>query len=147
MKIPDLDHVMRFVPKQLQIRDSETDEFLGIVADAFRLRAEDDGGLSVTWIEHYGPKSNETYVIAANGFRESRRTKTISKSAYFVVGNIGNAKSVALRYGKKIRVLHDPVEGNSGHAEMRRFTNEDLQLLEALNMEVFVEHVAVSTLI
>jgi hypothetical protein len=42
-------------------------------------------------------------------------------------------------FGKTLRVVHDPVEKNDAHAQVRRFTDEDLELLGHLADNVFSE--------
>jgi hypothetical protein len=134
---------MRFVPYKQQLRDPETDEFKGIVNTAFAIRPTDKGGLSLTWVEHYGAKSAATYNIAASAFRDSLESKKLPIKAYFAVGQAGGARATSASHGKKIRLVHAPDGPNTGHVELRRFTDEDRQLLDTLAREVFTEHVAV----
>lgn len=141
--IPETDHLMRLVPYGQQIRNPETDEFLGLQPQAFKIRETDDGGLSVTWVEHYGEKCQQTYETAAVAFRGNLEKPHIPKKAYFAVGQAGKIKAKSLGYNKKIRIVHDPDGSNTGHALIRRFSDEDRRLLDALATEVFMEHVAV----
>ncbi len=144
--VPDADHLMRFVPYKLQIRDPETDEFKGIANLAFALRPEDDGGLSTQWVEHYGGRSLPSYSAAAIQYRDNLQSKSIGGKGYFAVGNVSLAKQVADTYNKQIRVVHEPDGSNEGHALIRRFTDEDRALLDALALEVFREHIWVGDL-
>lgn len=138
---------MRFVPYKQQVRDPETDEFLGIANTAFSIRESDQGGLSLTWVEHYGPKCQATYKVAATAFAGSLQSKKLPQKAYFAVGNAGATRSVAREYGKKIRLVHAPDGPNTGHVEVHRFSDEDRRLLDALAIHVYQEHVSVLSLI
>jgi hypothetical protein len=55
----------------------------------------------------------------------------------FVSATVGNIKKAAVPFKKNVRVVHDPVPGNQGHAEIRRFNDDDLELLEHLSADVF----------
>lgn len=137
---------MRYVPYGQQLREPETDAFLGILGIAFSVRSSDAGGLSVTWIEHYGEKSVSTIAVAAGAFRDSLDSKKIGTKAYFAVGNVGATKSVASEYKKNVRLVSAPDGPNTGHVEIHRFTDEDRALLDALALDVYTEHVAVAAL-
>ena len=144
--IPDSNHLMRFVPYTQQVRDPETDEFKGIANEAFRIRAHDRGGLSLTLVEHYGSKSVQTYTIAATRFRDSLPSKKVGPKSYFAVGQAGKTRATAKAHGKVVRLVHAPDGSNTGHVELHRFTDEDRMLLDALVIDVFREHVAVADL-
>lgn len=138
--VEDAHHLMRFVPYNQQIRNSETDAFEGIVGTAFRVRESDDGGLSVTWVEHYGENCLATLRVAACAFRDSLPSKRIGPKACFAIGEAGHAKQVSSARNKKIRLVHAPDGPNTGHVEIHRFSDDDLALLDALAMDVFTEH-------
>lgn len=145
-KVPDTDHLMRYVPRGQQVRDPDDNSFKSIVGTAFSLRPEDKGALSLTWVEHYGPKSRATYSVAASNFRESQQSKKLGAQAYFAIGQAGDTRKTAAAHGKQIRLVHAPDGPNTGHVELRRFTDEDRCLLDALALDVFTEHVAVMEL-
>lgn len=138
---------MRFVPRGQQIRDPEDEScFKGILGAAFSVRPDDKGGLSLTWVEHYGAKCAATYSVAASKFRDSLKSKKLGAKAYLAIGNAGSTRGTAANYGKQIRLVHAPDGPNTGHVELRRFSDEDRALLDALALEVFTEHVAVAGL-
>ncbi len=137
--IPDDHHVARFVPKNKQKRHPDTDEFQGLSGAAFALRADDKGGLSVTWVEFFGGLDAATVKNAAIAYRESLPSKNIAASAAFAIASGNAIKSSALRYKKRVRIVHDPVIGNDGHAEIRHFTDEDHELLDVLASDVFLD--------
>lgn len=135
---------MRFVPYKQQVRDAETDEFLGIANTAFRMRPDDEGGLSLTSVEHYGAKSQKVIETAATAFRGSLPSQKLGAKSYFAVGSVGETKSVSLAHGKKVRFVAAPDGPNTGHVELRQFTDEDRTLLDALALDVYTEHLAVA---
>lgn len=137
---------MRHVPYGQQVRDPDDDSFKGILGVAFSIRPTDNGALSVTWVEHYGPKSLATYSHAASKFRDSRDSKKLGGKAYFAIGQAGMTRKTAAIFGKQIRLVHAPDGPNTGHVELRRFSDEDRRLLDALALDVFTEHLAVAEL-
>lgn len=142
--IPDGDHMMRFVPYKQQQRDPDTDEFMGILGTAFSVRESDKGGLSLTWLEHYGPHERSTVEMAASAFRDTLREKKLGGKSYFAVGLAGLTRTTAAQYDKQIRIVHAPDGPNTGHVELHRFSDEDRRLLDALSLEVYVDHIPVA---
>lgn len=137
--IPDDNHVSRFVPYMQQDRDPDTDEFRGLTIAACRLRRTDNGGLSVTWIENFGPYGRQAKHDAAVAFRASLKSRKLPPQAAFAYAEVARIKAAADQFDKSVRVVWDPVEGNQGHAEVRHFTDDDCRLLDLLSTEVFVE--------
>lgn len=135
--LPNDDHVMRFVPKGRQHRDPDTDAFLGLTPQAMELRDEDKGGLSVTWVEHFGEYGQSAKRSAAIAFREALEKKHIGGEAVFATAQVKAVIDAGNAYRKSVRVVHDPVQGNPGHAEVRHFTDEDVRLLDHLATEIF----------
>ena len=87
-RVPDSDHMMRYVPRGQQVRDPDDEScFKGILGTAFSMRPDDKGGLSLTWVEHYGAKCAATYSTAASKFRDSLKSKKLGAKAYFAIGN------------------------------------------------------------
>jgi len=142
--IPDGDHMMRFVPYKQQQRDPDTDQFMGILGTAFSVREHDQGGLSLTWVEHYGPNVHSTVETAASAFRDTLQNKKLGGKSYFAIGLAGLTRETAAQYDKQIRIVHAPDGPNTGHVELHRFSDEDRRLLDALSLEVYVDHVPVA---
>jgi hypothetical protein len=145
-EVPDPDHLMRYVPRSRQLRDRETDAFRGVLGSAFNIRDEDKGGLSVTWIEHYGLKSEDTIRLAGTCYRDSLPSRKLNRSACFSIGNADAIREAGMARGKRLRLIPAPDGPNSGHVEIHRFNDQDKELLDALAMDVFVEHVPVAQL-
>jgi hypothetical protein len=137
--LPDDHHVSRFVPYRRQHRDFETDQILGAFTTAFELRKEDKGGLSVTWVEHFGPLSGETCAAAANAYRKSTRDKKLSGNALFAIGQVGRIKQATKRSGAPARVVHEPTKHNRAHAAIRRIDKNEVEVLDAMAQQAFAE--------
>ena len=130
---------MRFVPKNRQWRDPETDAYLGLSGAGFALRADDRGSLSVTWIEFFGDAAPDNIRAGAKAFRATLDSKKLPAEGVFACAIAGHIVEAAASHQKSVRVVHAPVPGNEGHAEVRHFTDEDLGLLDLLAAETFTE--------
>lgn len=141
--LPKTDHVMRYVPKARQERDDD-DVFLGLALGAFMLGANDRGGMSVTWIEWFGPFGTETKKQAAMAFRASLESKKLGATAVFATAKVESVLAAGEAFSKPLRVVYDPVPGNPAHAEIRHFDQDDLELLDFLAIGIFtdIDHVA-----
>ena len=135
--IPDEDHVSRFAPYSRQFRDPETDELIGLAAAACAIRESDEGGLSVNWIEYYGKYGTASKKSAAVAFRSTLSNQKLPPKGAFGYANVGRIRKSCEAVGRKVRVVHAPIEGNDGHAEIRHFSDDDFGLLEELSTNVF----------
>ena len=90
-------------------------------------------------MEYYGSYGIPAKRDAAIAFREALATKRIGGEAIFATAQVQSIVDASSSYGKNIRVVHDPVTGNPGHAEIRHFTDDDLRLLDHLATAVFIE--------
>ena len=72
-------------------------------------------------------------------YRESLTSKKLGPQGLFALAPVGAVIAKADEYRKSVRVVHAPVPGNEGHAEVRHFTDEDISLLDSLARDVFVE--------
>lgn len=110
------------------------------------MRAEDKGGLSVTWVEHFGDFGQSARAMAAAAHRETLREKKLPPNAIFAWAAVVEIKRAGDEYRKGVRVVHDPVDGNPGHSEIRHFSDEDLDLLDYMSSEVFVDYEVVKAM-
>lgn len=143
--LSDHHHVMRYVPAGRRFVDADGNR-LGPGAGAFALRADDKGGLSVTEIEIFGPMGAEARSAAAVAYRSTLPSKRVGAEAIFAWASVESVKDAGGQYGKQLRVVHDPVVGNDGHAEIRHFTDEDLDLLEFFSGSVFSSYSTVASM-
>lgn len=137
--LPNTDHVARYVPPSKQHRDVDTGEFLQLGFQSLMLRDEDQGGLSVTWIEYFGPKNPQSKAIAAAAYRATLPSGKLSQKGLFATANVQALLDTGREFSKSLRVVHDPVDHNHGHAQVRQFSEEDIELLGVLADTIFAE--------
>lgn len=134
-KVPNDSHVVRYVRKRLLRRD-EDGNVLGILPQALELR-DGETYLSVTWIEHFDPRFEEGLIEAAEAIR---RQLTVKNNDGFSTTEVRPFCDICERFDERVRVLHEPVNPeNTGHVAIRRFPRDNLDLLDLLASEAFVE--------
>jgi hypothetical protein len=135
IKVPDDDHVVRYVRKR-QLRRDEHGNVLGILPHALELR-EGEGYLSVTWLEHFDPQYEQGLIQAAEAIR---RQLIVKERDGFSTTQVGSFCGVCERFNKKVRVVHEPINpGNTGHVAIRRFPKDNLELLDLLASDAFLD--------
>lgn len=134
--LPDEHSIVRLVRPGAVVRDPVTRHVQGINAFAFELRPEDDGGLSCGWLEFY-PGQRAAQIAAS--IATFKGTISVSKNAMFAVGNVGAVREACASMSAPVRVIHAPVPGHDAHSEVRRFNDQNLQLLELLAADVWAE--------
>lgn len=128
-------HVMRYVRKR-QLRRDENGNVLGILPQALELR-EGEAYLSVTSLEHFDPQYERGLIQAAEAIR---RELTVKDNDGFSTTEVGDFCDICERFDEKVRVLHEPVnDGNTGHVAIRRFPRDNLELLDLLASDAFVD--------
>ena len=134
-KVPNDSHVMRYVRKR-QLRRDENDNVIGILPQALELR-EGEAYLSVTWLEHFDPQYERGLIQAAEAIR---RELTVKDNDGFSTTEVGEFCDICERFDEKVRVLHEPVnDGNTGYVAIRRFPRDNLELLDLLASDAFVD--------
>ena len=135
---------MRYVQRARQDRDPDTGAFRGLAPGAFMLGPKDRGGMSVTWVEKFGPLGLGAKRQAAAAFRESQNSKKLGATAVFATAQVEQIIHAGQMLRKALRIVYDPVPGNPGHAEVRHFDDSDLEVLDYLATDVFtdIDHVA-----
>lgn len=141
-KLPSDNHVLRYAAYNRLQRDPETDEPLALAHQAFHLRPEDDGQLSLTWVEYFEGSRAEQLEKAIKCYRASMTTpiKAGAKSAFGVavvqkIIDVFEDFTPSLR----VRVLHDPTDKNEAHAIISQYKDEYAALLDMLAHSVFSE--------
>lgn len=66
-----------------------------------------------------------------------RRERDLGAKSLFAIGNVGKIKSTCLAAGSRVRITHEPREGNPAHSGIRRLPRGDLTLLAALADDAF----------
>jgi len=133
--LPPDEHVVRYVRKG-RLRRDEDDNVIGVLPQAFQHR-EGESYLSVTWLQHFS-------AIYEDGLKQSvaaiRRQLTVKGGDGFTLGQVDHISSTCARRDCKVRILHEPVVPlNTGHCAWRGLSGDDLQLLQILADEVFVD--------
>ncbi len=134
-KVPNDSHVMRYVRKR-QLRRDENGNVLGILPQALELRDEEPY-LSVTWLEHFDPQYERGLIRAAEAIR---RQLEVRGNDGFSTTEVEGFCDICERFNEKVRVLHEPVNPeNTGHVAIRRFPRDNLDLLDLLASDAFVD--------
>jgi hypothetical protein len=138
LDIPDDDHVMRHVPYNRLLKD-EDGNVLGLLAHAFETR-ENEKDLSVNWLEHF--KQIDYYQNVVATVHIYRATRNIKKKCHFSVGKVANILSTCKKHSaSKVKVVHDRIDDNPSHSAIIRLPNNDLELMEALASEAFLDNI------
>jgi hypothetical protein len=131
IKLPHDHHVIRNVPwARLRKDDNDPEKVVGVLGEAFRLRAVDNGVLSSTWVEYFAGAPSEKLESAIKAMRASNLE--IKTKSGFVVGEVSAIAKTASDKGYTIRVLHEPEDDNKAHVAVRRWPNDDMEFFELL---------------
>jgi len=96
-----------------------------------------DSYLSVTWCNYFAGDREAIIKCAAEAIRRSKLE--VKPKGRFAVAQVFLIDSVLRQKGHKVRFVHEAEEDNPAHAALRRWPNEDLELLERLAEEVWHE--------
>lgn len=133
-KIPNDHHVMRYVRRK-GLRRDENGIVLGILPQALELRPKEEF-LSVTWLEHFSLEYEEGFIEASKAIC---KTLEVKKKDGFSVSKVEDIFKGCASFDVKIRILHEPEEENSGHVAVRRFPRDNIELLDLLAAESFID--------
>ena len=135
INLPEDDRVMRSVSWS-RLRRDEDDNVLGFLPQAFQLR-DGEEALSVNWIEFF---ENATTRIR-DCIWAVRKTRNVGSKSAFAIGKVGKIKETCLSRSYKIRIVHEPKEGECSHSAIRRLPLDDFNLLSALAEDAFNERI------
>ena len=134
-KVPHDSHVMRYVRKR-GLRRDEYGKVLGILPQALELR-EGETYLSVTWLEHFDSQYEKGLIKAAEAIR---RQLTVKRNDGFAMTEVEAISVTCERFSIIIRALHEPINPeNTGHVAIRRFPSDNLELMDILASDAFVD--------
>jgi hypothetical protein len=136
--LPDEDHVIRYVPWG-RLRKDEDDNVIGFLPQAFELR-EGELYLSVNWLEYHEGDRDTQIRLSVWAIRGEFERPLGAKSG-FAIGNVAKVKQTCQAAGSRVRIVHEPVTNNPGHAAVRRLPRDDMSLLDALATDAFTEAV------
>jgi hypothetical protein len=133
------ERVIRHVPysklmkdEQGRVVDDQGNPY-GVTYLAFELRPVDEGHLSVTWCEYFDDSDGHALACAIDLTRKSR---SVGPNGGFAIAAVGGIDDFLSAREKKVRFVHEPVEGNNAHALIRRWPADDVELLEAIAADV-----------
>jgi hypothetical protein len=143
--LADEDEIARWIKPKLLGRDDDNNVIVDehgrptfVFPSAFELR-EDEESLSVTWLQHFGEGRKTHLPKAAEAFRKTTKSGSLQAQSGFAIANVGAVKAVGEKHHLKLRVLEDPVDGNGGHSEVRRYPREMGDFQTVLAIETFGE--------
>ena len=136
--LPDEDHIIRYVPWG-RLRKDEYDNVIGFLPQAFEQR-DGETYLSVNWLEYHDGDREGQIRLSVWAMRGSFDRPLGAKSA-FAIGNVGKVKQTCQTAGRRVRIVHQPEPDNLGHAAIRQLARDDINLLDALAADAFVDSV------
>lgn len=135
LNVPDEDHIVRYVGWNQVAKDANF-LVLGISAEAFRRRSNEDG-LSVNWLERADAdaetKLRRTVELLTAGI-------TIGKKSRVAVLSVSVFKTICASRHARVRIVHVPEDDNEPHSEVRQLSRDDDELLELLAIEAVATH-------
>lgn len=124
--LPEADHVVRFIKPSLILWDETTGEAKGCFPQAFRLR-DGEAYLSVSWLEFFPGSRTESL----QRIREHAEHGIRARHGFGVL-NVGQMHQAAQSVSEKIRIIHEPTDGNPSHSSVRRYPNNNEEFFALL---------------
>lgn len=133
--IPESHRLVRHVKKRSLATDPENPTVvIGILGDAFRLRPDEDS-LSASWAEFFATEPDQ--VRAA--IEHFKTVYSVKKADRFAVGQVGEIKQACAEFGVAVRIVSEPMPKYDSHAAVRRYRDDNLELLEVLASEAWAQ--------
>lgn len=108
------------------MRDENTKAAIGIFPEAFSLR-EGERDLSVSWLEYF------------SGDRMQRLRQVIDHAELelnprhgFATLQVGIFADICAAHSAKVRIIHEPTDGNPAHSSVHRYPRENQELVAVL---------------
>lgn len=130
---------MRRAGYNQQWRDPNTDKFVRLLPEAFKLRPIDKGALSVTWLEYFGLDYDANVIASIT--KISKCMPSSQKDAVFAVAQVCAIKAAAKARGSSVRVVYHPSDCNPAHAVILQLNDSDVALLDELAKNVFAHDI------
>lgn len=127
------DRIIRYVP-WARVRKDEDDNVVGILGNAFHLRANEDY-LSVTWCEYFDGDEFCKIRCAAEAIRNSEID--VRPKGRFAIAEVKSVNEFMLEAKRTVRFIHERESDNPAHAAIRRWPNDAPELLERLAEDVW----------
>lgn len=143
--VPPEDEATRWIKPKLLGKDDDNQVVVDtqgrptVVAPSAFALADDEESISITWLQCFGLDRSAHLPKAAEAFRLSIPSQTLSAKGAFAIAHVAEVIAAGKDHGLKLRVVQDPVDGNAGHAEIRRYPREMGLLQTMLATQVFGE--------
>ncbi len=124
--LPHEDHIARHVKPRLILRDEITKQAIGIFPEAFALR-EGERDLSVSWLEFFSGDQLEQLRQVAN-----HTELKLNRRHGFGILRVDAFISACAAQGAKVRILHEPTDGNPAHSSVHQYPRDKDELLAIL---------------
>ncbi len=124
--LPKTDHVIRIVKPSLVMRDDETKQVIGCFPQAFRLR-DDERDLSVNWLEYFSGTKEERIRQVRDHAEVDVRPNT-----GFACLKVGTIHQTCDSLNLKVRIIHEPTDGNPAHSAIHRYPRDHDELFSIL---------------
>ena len=125
-RLDDAHHVVRHIrTRWMDVVDGK----VVIIPQAFQLTEKDEGYLSAGWLEHC---EGTSAVRLRSVLTCLKATLKIKGTEGLSTGNVGRIKSCCGKYGKKVRLMHEPYDANPSYVAVRQYQDDNLEMLMQL---------------
>lgn len=128
-------HLVRYVGKN-RLRRDEDGRVIGLLPQAFFLR-DNEQYLSSSHLEYQYGSYHQQIVMTIECFRTQLK---VHKRDAFAIGNAGRIRSTCIASSQRIRLLHEPKDGQPAYIAVRNY-RDDPELCELLATEGWAEFV------
>ncbi len=119
---------------------------MGVLPQAYQ-RRENEEFLSVNWLEREPGDQQTRLQVAAKLIQGTQKSGKVGAKARLAVSQVGKFKQICQDNGSKVRIVHEPVDGNEPHSSIRQIPRDDQVLLEAIAREAVDSHHAFGQLL
>jgi hypothetical protein len=136
--IPDDNHILHHIPWN-KLRKNENDEVIGILGEAFKMRATEKY-LSANWLEYSTGTYDEKIISAV---QEIRKCLVVRGKSGFAIGKVDDVKTLCTeKRNLKIRIVYYPTTTKTGyknnsHVAVKSLPSDDMELFELLATEAW----------
>lgn len=133
--IPEGHRLVRHVKKRSLATDPDNPAVvIGILGDAFRLKPGEES-LSASWAEFFTGELDQIRA-AIDHFKTVYGVRNADR---FAVGKVGEIKQACADFGIAVRIVSEPMPNYDSHAAVRRYRDDNLELLEVLASEAWAQ--------
>jgi len=130
-KLPDCDHLLRFIEKNRRMLDPNTNKIIGILPQAFELKPKElaAGYISSGWVEFFGSDMATNLCLTKKDILSVRNAS--KHPEVFALGNVGKVKNTVSKYHQRARIIYTP-GGVKCHVSVLIHNNDNPKMLEEL---------------